>query len=143
MAMYERREAPMAATPAEVEFDRRLAELGQNRSEVVLQIGRVFLENNTLEKQTGTPYEQLMKRVEAIDKECVYLEKRKLAIKGLRRCEKCGNVLVLDSVFCNKCGEKLEPLFAEEKRAQNLCPYCGEPHAGDATFCTSCGNKLD
>ncbi|MCI9276137.1 zinc-ribbon domain-containing protein [bacterium D16-50] len=22
------------------------------------------------------------------------------------KCEECGNILVLDSVFCNKCGQK-------------------------------------
>ena len=31
-------------------------------------------------------------------------------IQGLRQCEKCGNVLPVDSGFCNKCGDKLPPI---------------------------------
>ena len=65
-----------------------------------------------------------------------------LAVQGKRKCEKCGNVLVLESVFCNKCGEKLEPLFAEEMAKQNICPQCGATHSEEAAFCTSCGYKL-
>lgn len=141
MALFEKKEEPMVS-PAEAECDRRLAELARNRAEIVMQIGMLFLANNSVEKVAGTPYEQLVKNVEAIDKESVFQEKRKLAVKGLRRCEKCGNILVLDSAFCNKCGEKLEPLFEQANNNQSVCPNCGEPHGTDAAFCTSCGHKL-
>lgn len=102
--------------------------------------------NITPEKVKGTLYEECVARVAAIDKEADYQEKRKLAVKGLRKCEKCGNVLVLDSAFCNKCGEKLKPLLAEENTVQNIvqniCPKCGSACVEGAAFCTSCGNKL-
>lgn len=124
------------------ECDRRLAELAQNRTAVVMQIGQLFLASNTPESVKGSPYAELVGNVAAIDQEMDYQEKRKLAIQGLRKCEKCGNILVLDSAFCNKCGEKLEPLFAEQNKAQNICPKCGAPYAEGAAFCTTCGNKL-
>lgn len=148
MALFEKKEQAVTPTvsPAEAECDRRLAELAQNRAATVMLIGQLFLKENTPEKVKGTPYEECVARVAAIDKEADYQEKRKLAIKGLRKCEKCGNVLVLDSAFCNKCGEKLEPLFAEENTAQNtvrnICPKCGATCVEGASFCTSCGNKL-
>ncbi|MCH5340435.1 MAG: zinc ribbon domain-containing protein [Acetatifactor sp.] len=125
-----------------VECDRRLTELAQNRAAVVMQIGQLFLASNTPESVKGSPYEELVSSVAAIDQEADYQEKRKLAIQGLRKCEKCGNILVLDSAFCNKCGEKLESLFAEQNKAQNICPQCGSTYAEGAAFCTSCGNKL-
>lgn len=124
------------------ECDRRLAELAQKRAAMVMQIGQLFLTSNTPESVKGSPYEELVNSVASIDKEADFQEKRKLAIQGLRRCEKCGNVLVLDSAYCNKCGEKLEPLFADQNKAQNICPQCGSQHAEGAAFCTSCGNKL-
>lgn len=148
MALFEKKEQVVTSTvsPAEAECDRRLAELAQNRAATVMQIGQLFLKENTPASVKGTPFEECMTRMAAIDKETEYQEKRKLAIKGLRKCEKCGNILVLDSAFCNKCGEKLEPLFAEENTVQssgqNICPKCGAACAEGAVFCTSCGNKL-
>lgn len=144
MAFFEKKvQTTNAAVPPEVaECDRRLAELAQNRAAVVMQIGQLFLTANTPESVEGSPYAELVNKVVAIDQETEYQEKRKLAIKGLRKCEKCGNILVLDSAFCNKCGEKLEPLFAEQNKAQNICPQCGASYAEGAAFCTSCGNKL-
>lgn len=144
MALFDKREpeAMVNVTPGEAECDRRLAELAQNRAALVMQIGHAFLAANTPESVKGSPYEELVLSVASIDKETDYQEKRKLAIRGLRKCEKCGNILVLDSAFCNKCGEKLEPLFAEETKTQHLCPQCGLAYPEGATFCTSCGYKL-
>lgn len=144
MALFERKEQEptVNVTPGEAECDRRLAELAQNRAALVMQIGHAFLAANTPESVKGSPYEELVLNVASIDKETDYQEKRKLAIRGLRKCEKCGNILVLDSAFCNKCGEKLEPLFADENKTQHLCPQCGVAYPEGATFCTSCGYKL-
>lgn len=144
MALFEKREqaANSNVNPGIAECDRRLAELAQNRAAVVMQIGQLFLASNTPESVKGSPYAELVGNVVAIDQEADYQEKRKLAIQGLRKCDKCGNILVLDSAFCNKCGEKLESLFSEENKAQNICPQCGSQYAEGAAFCTSCGNKI-
>lgn len=135
--------ANAATSPAEAECEKKLAELNQKRNEVVMKVGLTFLAANTPESVEGSPYAEFVDSICDIDRETAFLEKRKLALKGLRKCEKCGNILVLDSAFCNKCGEKLETLFLEENKAQNICPKCGAPYAEGAVFCTSCGNKLD
>lgn len=128
--------------PEVAECERQIAELQARRAEMVMQIGLQFLANNPLEELEGSPYEENVKAIAAIDKERDFLEKRKLAVQGLRKCEKCGNVLVIESGFCNICGEKLEPLFAEETKNQNVCPVCGAAYAEGAVFCINCGNKL-
>lgn len=144
MALFERKDqaANSNVNQGIAECDRRLAELAQNKAAIVMQIGQLFLSANTPESVEGTPYAELVNKVVSIDQETDFQEKRKLAIQGLRKCEKCGNILVLDSAFCNKCGEKLEPLFAEQNKAQNICQQCGAPYAEGAAFCTTCGNKL-
>ena len=38
---------------------------------------------------------------------------RKMKLQGMRICEGCGNVLPYESVFCNRCGIKLEPVAEE------------------------------
>lgn len=134
--------ANTAISPAEAECDRQLAELKRRREDAVMKIGLTFLAGNTPEDVADTPYAEYVFSVADIDKETKFLEKRKLSIRGLRQCEKCGNILVLDSAFCNKCGEQLEPLFIEGSKGQNVCSKCGAPYAEGAAFCTSCGNKL-
>lgn len=134
-----------ATVPNEImECDRMIAELGRRRTELVMQIGQMFVANNTLEQLAGTPYEEAVKALYAAEKDMVFQEKRKLAAQGLRKCGKCGNILPLDSAFCNKCGEKLGPLFEEAPAVQNAptCPNCGTPCEAGALFCTSCGTKL-
>lgn len=140
MALFDKKEG--IVQPEVVECDRKLAELERRKNQLVMQIGLIFLANNTVDELVGSPYEESVKAVEIVEKEKVFQEKRKLAVQGQRKCEKCGNILVLDSAFCNKCGEKLEPLFAEEMRNQNVCPQCGTTYEEGAVFCTSCGNKL-
>lgn len=148
MAFFEKKETTTVA-PEIAECDRRIAELGRQRTDLIMQIGQMFLANNTPDQLVGSPYEGAVNAFHAAGKEMVLQEKRKLASQGLRKCEKCGNVLVLDSAFCNKCGEKLGPLFEEEPQAQsaqsapvNACPNCGTPCEPGAMFCTSCGTKL-
>lgn len=140
MALFEKKEG--IVSPEVAECNRKLAELEQRKNQLVMQIGLTFLANNTVEQLAGSPYEEDVKAVEVVEKEKVFQEKRKLAVQGKRKCEKCGNILVLESAFCNKCGEKLEPLFAEEIKNQNVCPQCGATYEEGAAFCTSCGNKL-
>ncbi len=127
--------------PAVAECDRQLAELARKRNEVVTSIGNKFVELNLDSGAVGTPYEQFITELKQLIENRELLEKRKLAVQGLRRCEKCGNILVLDSVFCNKCGDKLEPIVMAAP-GENACPVCGAPHEPGVAFCVSCGNKL-
>ncbi len=129
--------------PEVAECERQIAALNQQKLETYQQIGRAFAESNTPETVQGTPYEAMLGELLRIGRETDFYEKRKLAVQGLRRCEKCGNILVLDSGFCNKCGEKLEPLFLPGEDGRKVCGRCGTPCEAGAVFCTGCGNRLD
>lgn len=146
MAFFDKKETVPAVSNEVAECDRQIAELDQRRAGLVMQVGHMFLSANSLESLVGSPYEEYAKTVAAIDRDRAFQEKRKLAIQGLRKCDKCGNILVLDSAFCNKCGEKLEPLFPQQAPPVNPqprnCPQCGAPYEEGAMFCTTCGMKL-
>lgn len=107
---------------------------------MIYQNGLKYVENNTLKDAKDTPYEDELHELASIAKDMEMTQKRKLAVQGLRKCEKCGNILVIDSVFCNKCGERLEELQSEVM--ENICPKCGATYEDGAVFCISCGNKL-
>lgn len=128
--------------PGVAECDARLAQLAGQRKEVIYQIGLKYVESNSVAAAAGSIFEEEMNHIQSIDSEMDVTEVKKLALQGLRKCEKCGNVLVLDSMFCNKCGEKLEPLQVKADTAERHCPKCGSVVENDAAFCVSCGNKM-
>lgn len=139
MGLFDKKAAE--TIPQEVaECNTHMAELEQQKKKVIFQIGLKYVESNTLKDVKDTPYEEDLNELESIEKDMEKTEKRKLAVQGLRKCEKCGNILVIDSVFCNKCGERLEELQAEVM--ENICPKCGAAYEEGAVFCISCGNKL-
>lgn len=141
MALFEKKEA-VPQIPGVAECDAKLAQLGRQRQEVIYRLGCKYAENNTAADAAGTIYEAELKELEDISSEADHTEVKKLALQGLRKCEKCGNVLVVDSVFCNKCGEKLASLQIEIQSSTVNCPQCGKPVENGAAFCTACGNKL-
>lgn len=52
-------------------------------------------------------------------------------------CKKCGAVLLEGTVFCGKCGTRVdEPL-------KTLCPNCKTELAPNTVFCGKCGTKVD
>ncbi len=122
--------------------NRQIAELEEKRKEIICRIGQIYVENATEETVAGTAYEEAYREFKLAEEEMEVLEKRKLAVQGLRKCEKCGNILVINSSFCNMCGEKLEALFVPTKDNPHICEKCGTPYDEDTLFCTVCGNKL-
>ncbi|MBR2403252.1 MAG: zinc ribbon domain-containing protein [Lachnospiraceae bacterium] len=143
MGIFDAKTTQKNATPAKVvECEQKLVELEEKKKETIYKIGALYSENNDINSVAGSAYEELFKMLQQIDEDSVLYEKRKLALQGLRKCENCGNILVLDSAFCNKCGEKLGELFVETEQNPNLCKKCGMPYEEGAVFCTGCGNKL-
>lgn len=132
-----------AVQPEVVACDKELAELEQRRRELYLKIGKRYVEEVSVEKAEGTPYEEDITGLDKITARTELLNKRKLAVQGLKRCEKCGNVLAIDSAFCNQCGEKLEPIAPEVLTDAPLCPNCKNPVEPGVLFCTKCGTKLE
>lgn len=142
MGLFDAKKNQTTTNPEEAEFEKRIAELDSRRTEVYINIGRTYADSATVEKAEGTPFADDIAELQKIAQEMDFCEKRMLAVQGLRKCEKCGNVLTLDSAFCNKCGEKLEPLFQTGSAEKNVCSQCGAPYEEGAAFCISCGNKL-
>lgn len=141
MGLFDAKQAGNTAQPGD-EFAQQMVVLQQRKENLIHSIGQMYVENNTLEDAEGTIYEEPIKQINQIEEDLTVLEKRRLASQGLRKCEKCGNVLTLDSVFCNKCGDKLAPLFVPTQENPYICPKCGASHEAGVSFCVNCGNKL-
>lgn len=123
--------------------DRELAELEQHKQELYAKIGKRYAEETTAEKAAGTPYEEDLAGLDKISARRELLEKRRLAVQGLKKCETCGNILAIDSAFCNQCGGKLEMVAPEVFTDAPLCPNCKAPIEPGVLFCTRCGTRLE
>ncbi len=143
MGFFDNKRGTQTAVPAEVAAcDREIAFLEQRRRELHQSIGARYAAEMTVEKAAETPYAADMQELEKLTARGELLQKRRLAVQGQRLCEKCGNVLSLDSAFCNKCGGKLEPIAPEVLTDKALCPQCKSPVEPGVAFCTKCGAKL-
>lgn len=144
MTLFEKRKNESNTINPEIAaFEKNLAELAKKKQELIFQIGLQYVEKNTVETVAGTEFEPMLQQIDQMEKEKIVLNKRILAVQGLRKCESCENVLPLDSAFCNKCGEKLKPLFETEEVSKNICSKCGATLADGAAFCTACGTKVE
>lgn len=126
------------------ECDKQILNLEARKKEVIYQVGMQYVEETKLETVVGTAYEKPLKQLIQLAEEVDTLERRKLALQGQRKCNKCGCIIELESVFCNKCGERQEVLeeVLPVTEEQNQCPKCGEVYKPGAMFCMHCGNKL-
>lgn len=158
MGFFDSRNAKNALPPEVAECDAKLNALAQQKQQMIFHIGELFVKANTAESVAGTEYEESFKVLaqNAIDVD--FTEKRKLAVQGLRKCDKCGFILSLDSAFCNKCGEKQSELILQAETpqpvapqaempqaqaAQKICPTCGATCMPTVSFCTNCGTKMN
>lgn len=136
-----------AVSPEVAECDRQIAAIADRRNNIIYSVGRQFLSTTSVAQVQGTPYEAMITEYEQLAAQEAALEKRKLAAQGLRKCENCGNILVLDSMFCNMCGQKFEKYISDETLVQvqpgaPICPQCKAECVPGAVFCRSCGFRL-
>ena len=62
----------------------------------------------------------------------------------MKFCQKCGNQLNDDAIFCDKCGTRVAsaPAPTTKNNDQNKCPYCGEILNSNIDRCPTCGNEI-
>ena len=133
--------------PAVAACEQKIAEAYRRQQDVLLNIGRQYIQTHD-EKTADSSFQPMLEEYASLQKEIEEQEVQKLAVQGLRKCESCGNVLPLESAFCNKCGKKLEPILvagvapAPSAADNKVCPKCGKPYTPDTVFCMNCGTKV-
>lgn len=121
-------------------FDQQIEVVEGQIRESLIQIGTVYLKKHR--EDCEPEYRELINQIKALEEQKETLERNKLAAQGLRMCEHCRQIITLDSVFCNKCGSKLEPVEMSTAGGR-FCPSCGASLAEGDVFCTSCGSKVN
>ena len=98
-------------------------------------IGRTVYDSYKKGEEVGPAFTKECKKVDKINKEIAEMNKSILYNKGLRTCEKCGEVIPLEATFCGNCGQKQKAVKikteakketeVKEKPAEKVCPQCG------------------
>ncbi len=121
-------------------------------SEAIKEIGKIYYES-----YRNNSHDKLVPICNMIDESYRVIgvcEKQILLLKGIQICPNCKATLDLESVFCNKCGTKLDAveeinLTNENETPQKSasvelvkCHECGSAMPSDIAFCTNCGVKM-
>lgn len=121
-------------------------------NEAMREIGKLYYES-----YRNNSHDKLIPICNMIDESYRIInvcEKQILLLKGIQICPNCKATLDLESLFCNKCGTKLDAveeinLTGKDESLQQStsvelvkCHECGSTMPSDLTFCTNCGVKM-
>lgn len=90
--------------------------------------------------------EQLSARIERTRARIDELVAQRDAIRDVRRCPSCGQVMVKDARFCSNCGKRMPeeaPQVAEDPAEAEYCPDCGAQRGANDRFCAVCGRSFE
>lgn len=119
-------------------------------------IGRTVYESYKSGEDVGKVFTKECKKIDKMNKDIEEKNKTILYNKGLRNCDKCGEVISTDAMFCANCGQKQKPVkIKEEKKVEKeeseekvklvekVCPQCGLVCPAGSKFCTKCGYNIE
>ena len=99
-------------------------------------------------------FTKVCKKIDKLSSEINEMEKKILFNKNLRKCDNCGEIISLDSTFCENCGKKQKPVKIKEDKKElkdkdekeepkeKVCPQCGLVCDYKSKFCSKCGYKF-
>ncbi len=140
-----------------VKLDEKIIQEKAEIKENFTEIGKLYYE---LYKNDS--HEKLVPLCNVVDESYRIIglcEKQVLLLQGVQLCQNCKAHISLDSLFCNKCGAKVESEETlndnaksnnsnvktsdkEVKKVNVKCRECGSDMPGDTVFCTNCGAKI-
>lgn len=112
------------------------------------QLGKVFYERN-IGEEVSEDYREAFDKVTRVLEEKNLMVVRMLARQGKRKCDACTKIVPVESLFCNMCGTRLEPLAedilqpAPKAPVAKTCAKCGVRLEDGAAFCTNCGTRCE
>ena len=102
----------ISATDAK-RIDGSILQVDNHKKNMIYQLGEAFYKANKENAEVDAEYKVAIDNINKLEFNRKVWINRKMKLQGMRICEGCGNVLPYDSVFCNRCGIKLEAVAEE------------------------------
>ena len=122
---------------------------------IYIEMGKTVYDTYKTGEDVGKAFSKECKKIDKITTEIDEMKKVILYNKGLRTCENCGEVITIESSFCQNCGskqkavkikkDKKEKDSAKEKEElkEKVCAQCGLVCEPKAKFCAKCGYSFE
>lgn len=116
------------------------------------EIGKTVYDMYKNGEDVGKAFTKECKKVDKNNSEISEMNTKILYNKGIRNCASCGEMIPVESAYCQNCGEKQKPVKIkldnkkdkkEEKPQDKVCVECGQIAEGKAKFCAKCGYKFE
>ncbi len=124
-----------------------------NIEQSYVAMGRTVYEVYSKGEDVGKAFNKECKLIDKTNAEIVELNKKILYNKKLRKCDNCFEIIGIESVYCENCGEKQKPIkiknieekeeVKKEEKTERVCPTCGYISDENAKFCPKCGYKFN
>jgi len=124
-----------------------------NIEQAYMLMGRTVYDVYSKGEDVGKAFNKECKTIDKINVEIDEMNKIILFNKKLRKCDNCFEIIGIESVFCESCGEKQKSVKLKKAEAkeevkkevavERVCPTCGCICDENAKFCPKCGYKFN
>lgn len=115
-------------------------------------MGKAVYDSYKAGEDVGKVFSKECKRIDKCNEEIEEMNKKILFNKKLRKCSNCGEVISVESTYCQNCGDKQKPVKIKEEKQEKepvkeehldkVCPQCGLICETEAKYCLKCGYKF-
>ena len=89
-------------------IDTSIMQVDTQKKNMIYQLGESYYKANKDNADVEESYKAVIDNINKLEFNRKVWINRKMKLQGMRICEGCGNILPYESVFCNRCGIKLE-----------------------------------
>lgn len=126
-----------------------IAEKEDEIEAIYKEMGKTVYDSYKAGEDVGKAFTKDSKSIDKKLSEIEDMNKKILYNKSLRVCDKCKEVISLESTYCPTCGTKQKAIRMktekkeEVKKEENkVCAQCGLICEASSKFCTKCGFEL-
>ncbi|MBQ8247064.1 MAG: hypothetical protein IJZ42_08025 [Lachnospiraceae bacterium] len=94
-------------------IDTSIMQVDAQKKNMIYQLGESYYKANKDNADVEESYKAAIDNINKLEFNRKVWINRKMKLQGMRICEGCGNILPYESVFCNRCGIKLEAVAEE------------------------------
>ena len=126
-----------------------IAEKEDEIEAIYKEMGKTVYDSYKAGEDVGKAFTKDSKSIDKKLAEIDDMNKKILYNKSLRVCDKCKEVISLESTYCPTCGAKQKAIKIKtekkeevKKEVNKVCAQCGLICEASSKFCTKCGFEL-